>query len=126
VVGINAMMRRPPFNTTTEVRPGEGLETNPDSTGLEKVHRMGTGLLLVDLECVKRIRKRPLFEFEWIAATRTFRGEDVVYCRKLRKVGATLWCDQDLSKEVGHVGTYSYRPVYPVQGNEQNEEASHG
>lgn len=115
VVGINAVMRRPPFKTTVEVTPGVMLETNPDSTGLEKVHRMGTGLMLVDLDVVRRIRKRPLFTFEWIGGQNRFRGEDVVFCQRLRKAGAALWVDQDLSKEVGHVGTYSYRPVYPVE-----------
>lgn len=114
VVGINAVMRRPPYRTTVETRPGEALETTADSTGLEKVYRMGTGLMLVDLACVRRIRKRPLFMFEWIGGKNKFRGEDVVFCQKLRKAGATLWVDQDLSKQVGHVGTFSYLPVYPA------------
>jgi len=118
VVGINAMMRRPPYESTAETAQGVKLETNEHSSGLEKVHRLGTGVLLLDLAVFARIRRRPWFTFEWIGGKRTHRGEDYVFCQRLRKAGATLWVDQDLSKEVGHVGSFSFKPVYTAERNE--------
>jgi hypothetical protein len=37
-------------------------------------------------------------------------GEDVMFCRAVRAAGHAIYIDHDLSKEVGHIGQYTYRP----------------
>ena len=38
-------------------------------------------------------------------------GEDIMFCRALRAAGHQIFIDHDVSKEVGHVGTYTYRTI---------------
>jgi hypothetical protein len=38
-------------------------------------------------------------------------GEDIVFCRALRAAGHTIYCDHDLSKEIGHIGQHTYRTI---------------
>ena len=38
-------------------------------------------------------------------------GEDRMFCRALRAAGHEILIDHDLSKEIGHIGQYTYRPA---------------
>jgi hypothetical protein len=109
-VGVNASRKQLPIVTTAETSPGERLLTLEESSGLEKVHRMGLGMMLVTTDALRKIRKRPLFAFEWVGGKGVHRGEDYFFCAKLRKAGITLYVDHDLSKNVGHVGGMVYVP----------------
>lgn len=110
-VGVNASNRCAPVHTTAESGPGVRLETTKDSAGLEKVHRMGFGLLLVETDAVRKIAIRPWFDFEWVDELSTHRGEDFYFCAKLREAGVTMYIDHDLSKEVGHIGSFTFYPT---------------
>jgi len=110
-VGINASMRQPPYMTTAMVAPGVNLVTNAHSSGLEKVERMGLGVVLHTTEVLRAIKKRPWFSFDYVRHKHIHRGEDYVFCNKVKKAGFTLWVDQDVSKDVGHVGSHAFYPV---------------
>ena len=72
---------------------------------------MGFGLLLITTEAVRKIRQRPWFNVEWMRKLQTHRGEDFYFCAKLRKAGVQMHVDQDLSKEVGHIGPFTFFPT---------------
>ena len=112
-VGVNAVRRSFPISFTAQTKPGEYLETRTESSGLEKVYRMGFGMLLIEAAAVRKIKKRPLFSLEWIGNQGIHRGEDFFFCGRLRKAGVTMYVDHDLTKEVGHVGSMTY---YPAMG----------
>ncbi len=111
IVGINASMRNPPFKTTALTAPGVNCVTNADSTGLEKVERMGMGVVLHTVDVLHAIRKRPFFSFEYLKSKHKHRGEDYYFCDKVKKAGFQLCIDHDVSKQVGHVGSFAFYPM---------------
>jgi hypothetical protein len=86
---------------------GDVVFTNAESKGLEKVWRIGTGVMLLNLQVMKHIPK-PWFETIWWPPINDFMGEDWYFCQKLEEAGVQLWIDHDVSKEIGHIGTYTY------------------
>lgn len=79
------------------------------ATGLEDVDHVGMGVFLMKASVVENI---PSPRFWYSTPTET---EDVYFCRLLRASGVTIAIDHDLSKDVGHVGTFTYRePASPV------------
>ncbi len=111
IVGINASMRQPPFKTTALTAPGVNCVTNRNSTGLEKVERMGMGVVLHTVDVLHAIRKRPYFTFEYLKSKHKHRGEDYYFGEKVKKAGFRLVIDHDVSKEVGHVGSFAHYPM---------------
>ena len=110
-VGINASMRRPPYRTTAMLKDRELLVTNKHSTGLEKVERVGMGVVLHEVEVLRRIKKPPYFSFGYVKHKRIHRGEDYYFCEKVRRAGYQIYVDQDVSKDVGHIGEFVFYPV---------------
>lgn len=110
IVGINAMSRRPPHNNTAQSAPGVQIETRPESTGTEKVYRVGFGVAWIAAEVFKAIEP-PWFEFEWSSELKCYRGEDYVFCERAAKAGFECVIDHDISKLVMHVGHFGYNPL---------------
>lgn len=76
-------------------------------TGLCEMEAMGMAVCLLSTQALRKIEPP---HFEWITkAGSPSISEDVLFCRKAREVGLKIWCDVDLSKEIGHVGSYVYR-----------------
>lgn len=85
------------------------LFTYPESTGLVSVKHTGMGLMLTTIAAFD-VLDLPYFLFEPAGAQKVaFRGEDVYLCAKLRKAGIPVYVDQDLSKQVGHIGNWEYQ-----------------
>lgn len=74
-----------------------------DATGLEQVDHVGMGVFLMKTSVAQNL---PHPRFWYSTDTET---EDVYFCRLLKAAGHDIWVDHDLSKEVGHVGQYTYR-----------------
>lgn len=110
IIGINAMGRRPPFRTTAQSAPGVNIDTTPESTGLQKVSRIGFGVAWVATEVFTRMKK-PWFEFTWVEEFGCFRGEDYLFCDRAKDLGYEIHIDQDLSKLVHHIGAFNYNPM---------------
>ncbi len=110
-VGINASMRRPPYRNTAMLKDRVLLETHKHSTGLEKVERVGMGVVLHEVEVLRRFKKLPYFSFGYVKFKRVHRGEDYYFCEKVRKAGYQIYVDQDVSKDVGHIGEFVFYPV---------------
>ena len=92
---------------------GEMLDST-HRTGLERIRMMGMGMALIDLAAVSRI-PAPYFGALWNSDTSSYVIEDEFFCRLLWHHGVEIWCDHDLSRQIGHVGEYEYRlpPLTP-------------
>lgn len=112
VIACNVATKVVPSNPTARnynpnYAGGDVVFTNEDSHGLEKVWRIGTGVMLLNLQVMQHIPK-PWFEIVWYAPLNDFCGEDWYFCQKLEAAGVPLWIDHDVSKEIGHIGQYTY------------------
>jgi len=119
IVGVNYCARQgaPRF---TASKDGKRFYTKPDSTGLEKVDILGFGLMCVKREVLEKM-KYPWCDF--ITLGDSVMGEDEYFCSKAANVGYEIFCDQDLSKNVYHIGQtmldYNFPNLY-----EEHQETS--
>jgi hypothetical protein len=114
IIGINAMSRRKPFKNTAITAPDTQALTNQDSSGFEKVFRMGLGVAWIATEVIARM-ELPWFDITWQPDCSLFMGEDYYFFEKAKDLGYELYIDQDLSKQVQHLGTFAYNPqMIPV------------
>lgn len=108
IVACNCVMRDPRLLFTAK-RDGRRIETNAQSTGLERVDAVGPAVMLMRTDVIAGL-DRPWF----VHGRNDFGediGEDVMFCRRLRAVGQDIYIDHDLSKEIGHIGQHTYRPA---------------
>jgi len=108
IVAANCVMRDPRLLCTAE-RDDTRIETRPDSTGLEAVDSIGLAVLLMRTDVVADL-PRPWFRHGRTDAGVDI-GEDRMFCRALRAAGHEILIDHDLSKEIGHIGQFTYRPA---------------
>lgn len=111
IVAANCLARRHPHYLTARLEDGSELRTGPESTGIEKVARAGTGVMLIHLDLFKTI-PMPWFDHEWLPEKHIFRGEDFGFCDRARSHGFDIYVDHDVSKEVFHVGQFAYSPLH--------------
>jgi hypothetical protein len=81
--------------------------------GIEKVWRIGFGVILIDLQVFKdekgELLPFPWFNMEWRGApVNDFCGEDWFFCELMDKRGIPIWIDHDASLRVGHIGKWIY------------------
>lgn len=108
IVGCNYVVRQA-SGLFTARRNDRRVETLERSTGLEVVDEIGFGCVLMRTDIVTRLH-RPWFRHGLNVQLGDV-GEDIMFCRALRDAGHTIYIDHDLSKELGHVGTHTYRTV---------------
>lgn len=96
--------------------------TLPESTGVEKVHALGGGFLLIKAGAFQKI-EAPYFQLT-VNEDGTVLGEDVFFCRKLEDAGIDVWVDHDLSKLISHVGSFEYNTSYAAETWLMMEEAN--
>lgn len=107
IVACNCLMRDARLFFTAR-RDGQRIETRPNSTGLEAIDSVGLAVMLMRLDVVMDL-PRPWFQHGRNAQGDDI-GEDVMFCRALRAAGHEIVIDHDLSKEIGHIGPYTFRP----------------
>ncbi len=78
-------------------------------TGIERIKMMGMGVALIDLSVLADF-PAPYFGAMWNVDTSTYVIEDEFFCRLLWARGIEIWCDHDLSRQIGHVGEFEYVP----------------
>jgi hypothetical protein len=125
VVGCNVATKQFP-STPTARKEGPELYGKPvyshdKAPPLEKVWRLGTGVLLVRMDVFDLIEE-PWFEMRWEPELDSYRGEDWNFCEKLERAGVEIWVDHRLSLEVGHWGTMSFdHTMVPLHPDEYSE-----
>jgi hypothetical protein len=112
VIGCNIATKSIPASPTARnYNPnwvgGDLVYSDPDSTGIEQVWRLGCGVMLIDLTIISQLRK-PYFAVEWHEGMNDFIGEDWFFCQRLEEKAIPIYVDHDLSKQVGHVGSMTY------------------
>jgi hypothetical protein len=110
VVACNIATKQIPASTTARTEGGVSgipVYTDKDSPTLERVWRVGTGIMLLDVRVCKRIGPG-VFEIRWKPELQDYQGEDWSLCEALQGAGYQIWVDHRLSDEVKHVGKYSY------------------
>jgi len=98
IVGANCKQRQADLTTT-------GIDSE-GKTGLEEVEKIGFGVTLIDTRVFTKIAE------PWFATPfdgEQFVGEDIFFCHKAKEAGLQIFVDHDLSKEVGHVGSYEFK-----------------
>ena len=75
--------------------------------GIEKVWRIGSGVMLIDLSILQSIPK-PWFELRYSDKHQQFVGEDWYFIGKAEAAGFDTYCDHELSRMIGHIGNFNY------------------
>jgi hypothetical protein len=115
VVACNIPLKTVPSYPTARARGGShnpfgspvysNSPANPQ--GLEKVWRVGSGIMLIDLSILQGIEK-PWFEIRYSDKHAQFVGEDWYFVKKVEDAGHDVFIDHDLSRHIGHVGLFQY------------------
>ena len=112
IVATNCARRRMPTGPTAQVYKENGdrelVWSMPESTGLQEVGYVGMGVMLIKAGVFKALSE-PWYETPWRSDKRGYIGEDVFFCKKAREAGFKIWIDHDVSKEIGHIGTFEFK-----------------
>lgn len=108
IVATNCARRRMPTGPTARGLDAQLVYSMPESTGLEEVESIGMGVMLISRKVFESLSE-PWFETPWRTDKRGYIGEDVFFCRKARAAGFKIYIDHDVSKEIGHIGTFEFR-----------------
>lgn len=124
VVACNIPLKTiPSFPTARQRGPtpfGIPVYSNSSSNpmGLEKVWRVGSGIMLIDMAVLKGMSK-PWFELRYSDKHQQFVGEDWYFCKKVEDAGFDIYIDHDLSRHIGHVGNFQYTHSHIPQMQDQ-------
>jgi hypothetical protein len=128
VVAANIATKSIPAQPTARAAPkgqdkgfGTPVFTDPESKGLERVWRVGTGLMLVDMEVFKRTGPK-IFSIDWHDDVADYGGEDWSMVKAFESVNEPIWIDHDLSREVGHIGYMVY--THELVGEVSSDDSS--
>ncbi len=112
IVATNCARRRMPTGPTAQIYKENGdrelVWTMPESTGLQEIGSVGMGVMLIKKRVFAKLSE-PWFETPWRHDKRGYIGEDVFFCNKARDAGFKIWIDHDVSKEIGHIGTFEFK-----------------
>jgi hypothetical protein len=106
VIGANCPTRGFPCNPTARDEDTKPVYSN-GKTGLEKVWRLGTGILMITVDVLKAL-PRPCFTPYWHTERDAYVGEDWAFIDAIENAGFSLWVDHDVSQQIGHIGSYIY------------------
>lgn len=124
VVAANIPTKMFPANPTARKMVNGKLESvysTERATGLERVDRVGTGIMLLDMRVFARLGPKPWFNLKWKEETGDFMGEDWYFCELLEKAGYNIYIDHDLSREIGHIGSLTYTHDLILRGRLEEE-----
>ena len=119
-VGINATTRIPPIRETAIDSKMKVVRTGPHDKGIDRVHRMGFGIVLVEARVFETMEK-PWFMNEWIVGANgkgRVRGEDIYFSEKARSAGFAPMVDHDLTKETTHIGKVGFSSAMLDEANQ--------
>lgn len=115
ILAANCVTKTLPANPTAKTFNGtpEGatVYTDPTSTGVQEVWRVGTGVMLIRGDVLKKVPHSG-WAMKYIPEHDTFQGEDWSWCEAAQAVGEKIWIDHDISKQIGHVGNLEYTHQY--------------
>lgn len=107
VVGVNYVTKDPSGPKPTVLGLDGKYRNSAKCSGIEEVGRIGLGAVLIRLKAIEKI-KPPMFPVVWSPPHQLYRGEDYAFCDVLAENKVQIFCDHELSKEIGHVGSFVY------------------
>lgn len=114
VVAANCVTKSLPSSPTGRHKPKEGdpvqglpMYTDTDSPELERVWRIGTGIMLVDMKVFRKTGAN-IFDMFFREEVDAYQGEDWTMCEAIEKAGFTMWVDHPLSDQCEHVGLFRF------------------
>lgn len=101
IVGVNCKRRIPPYNPVI-TKDILGRPLNRKKNQLVKMEKIGFAATLIQKEVFDAMpnfvfRREILSRSEWI-------GEDYIFCKAARDAGYHIYCDLELSQQIGHIG----------------------
>jgi hypothetical protein len=110
VVAANCATKGLPSYPTARmqgIKPAGELVSSVGREGLEKVWRVGTGVMLIKMKVFAKI-EQPWFGISWNEENDDYTGEDWTFCEACRAAGIPVYIDHKLSQHIGHVGSFTY------------------
>lgn len=99
-IGCNIPTRHGTIRPTAHGLDGEPLMPG---AGIQRVGAVGLGFCLVKTEVLDRI-PAPWFASEISPDGRLVVGEDLHFCNQARSAGISVYVENDLSNDIGHIG----------------------
>ena len=107
IIACNYSTRVPPHRPVA-FRSKNDLDSRVyTGTGIQKIWAIGLGCMLVKREVFETLEK-PYFKISWDDQHDSLMGEDIYFCTRANEAGYEIWLENDLSKNIAHVGTKSY------------------
>lgn len=126
VVGANYVRRSLP-TIPTAFKGGKAPEgmlyTEPGDNSLVEVMHVGTGCMFIDTRVFDHL-ELPFFKFETAENKIGTIGEDVYFCKKIREAGFKIYCDQEVSQNVGHIGELVHTHAMSLETRAKKEAAA--
>jgi uncharacterized membrane protein len=111
IVGVNYRRRRFPNANFTGMSGSSGnfreFQTTDNSPAMELIDVLPHGCVLVKREVYEKI-PQPHYLQEFIPELNLEIGEDIFFCQQAQKSGYEVWCDQELSREISHIGIFHF------------------
>jgi len=125
IVAANYATRRMPVKTVafSSDQGWDCVYTTPESEGLEEVHSVGMGVMLIKREVFEKM-ELPWFHLGYSMKTHSFSGEDIFFCRSARKHGFKVLIDHGLSKQVKHIGSFEYAHEHAEVCKQESDDLS--
>jgi hypothetical protein len=81
--------------------------TTDESPAMEPIDVLPHGMVLVKRHVYENIAQ-PHYIQEYVPEKNLEIGEDIYFCQKAKAAGFSVWCDQELSREVSHIGIFHF------------------
>jgi hypothetical protein len=111
IVGANYRRRRFPNPNFTGMNGSNGqfteFQTTDNSPAMEMCDVLPHGLVMIKRQVYEKV-PQPHYLQEYIQELNLEIGEDIFFCTKAKESGFEVWCDQDLSREVSHIGIFHF------------------
>ena len=111
VIACNIATKQIPANPTAKGPSPDGrgspVYTDPGSPAVQKVWRVGTGIMLVKVRVFEKIGLG-CFGITYKPELQDYQGEDWSMCEAMEAAGYDIWVDHRLSDEVKHIGDFEY------------------
>jgi hypothetical protein len=121
IVACNCSTKENPPNPTARYQtdtpfgvPVLTTKVKADAHQFEYVWRVGTGVMLVDLDAIASLQS-PLFEVKW-ADYGDYVGEDWYFCQRLQEIGIKPIVDHWASWHTGHIGNIPFTHELVIAG----------
>ncbi len=111
IVGCNYRRRRFPNPNFTGMMGSTGkfteFQTTDNSPAMELIDVLPHGMVLVKREVYEKL-PQPHYIQDYVPSLNLEIGEDIYFCQKAQQHGYEVWCDQELSREIAHIGIFHF------------------